>query len=147
MLLALWSAYDFEPVVIGSVGAFQANAFQNNAFQTDGGTKQPSSVPIPDNRYSYELTKQVRQRRIEEIRRLKLEEQKAQELLLAKENEIKLIEAKRKSDLEDEFLQKRLLKLLKEFDLLKAEQFILQQRLQVYLREEEEILIILNCLL
>lgn len=146
MLLALWSAYDFEPVVIGSVGAFQASAFQNNAFQIDGGATQPS-VPIPDNRYSYELTKQVRKRRIEEIRRLKLEEKKAQELLLAKENEIKLIEAKRKSDLEDEFLQKRLLKLLKEFDLLKAEQFILQQRLQVYLREEEEILIILNCLL
>lgn len=34
MLLALWSAYDFEPVVIGSVDAFQAGAFQSNAFQT-----------------------------------------------------------------------------------------------------------------
>jgi len=104
------------------------------------------SVPIPDNRYSWELTREVLKRRKDEYDALEQEKRDNELLAKQKEEEVERIEAKRLSDLSDEFLQAQLLRNLRQLEEIRLQQELINQRILMFMRDEEDIFIILSSL-
>lgn len=104
----------------------------------------PISVPISDNSYSFEYTKKVFEQRRKEIESLKQKSIIAEKQKAQKQLEIERIEAKRKSDLSDQFLQLQLIQALKEIEALKQEQYLINQRIMMLMNDDEEFFILLS---
>jgi hypothetical protein len=121
MLLALWSAYGFEPAVISPVDAFQAGAFQYNAFQTSRKTR---SVSGGISNYRTQRKREIQRLTKNQNERIKADHfKKIQELGLQKKREkeklLRVIEIKLPSIIDEgKLLDEEIEKKKRELELL-----------------------------
>ena len=122
------------------MGIFNSAIFNNKVFNT-GATAIGGGANKFHN--SYEISKHE----WETKERLNRDRLKNAQELAAKQARIEMIEEKRLRDLEDEQLQKDLLRELRLLQVLQEERVRLEKLLQFYVQDDDDVILLLACVI